>query len=144
MLVMKYLYSFSLLVAVSLFFTSCSKDIFRPYEDRIEGTWELTDVEKYGPGSSYIAFDGGLFTFYGSGRLAYQDGYGGYYEGDWDVRRINTGDGTIKTLKVSCVDYQTKDQLAEYFDEMVFTSTNRFKAFIYDGPRTYTFYFSRR
>lgn len=141
---MKYLYSFSLLVAVTFLFTSCSKDILKPYDDRIEGSWELVDVYKVGIGHSDLAFDGGLFTFYGSGRMSYDDGYGGYYEGDWDIRRINTNDGQIKTLKVYCVDHGTGDVLGEYFDEMIFTGTNRFEAYIYDGPRTYTFKFRRR
>lgn len=141
---MKYLYSFSLLVAVTFLFTSCSKDVLKPYDDRLEGTWELTDVYKVGFGHSDIAFDGGLFTFYSSGQLDYQDGYGGLYEGDWDIRRINTDEGTIKTLKVYGVDHHTGDIISEYFDEMVFTGTNRFEAYIYDGARTYTFRFSRR
>ena len=141
---MKYIYSFTLMLAVTFLFSSCSKDIFRPYEDRIEGTWELTGVDKLGYGSSAIAFDGGLFTFYASGKLEYQDGYGGYYEGDWDIRRINTNEGSIKALKVYCVDYGTHDVISEYFDEMYFTGSNSFQAYIYDGPRTYTFYFRRR
>lgn len=142
---MKYLYSFTLLVAVTLLFTSCSKrSILSPYDDRLEGTWELADIYKTGIGSSDLAFDGGLFTFYGSGQLDYQDGYGGFYEGNWDIRRINVEDGTIKTLKIYCVDHATGDVLGEYFDEMVFTGTNTFEAYIYDGPRSYTFVFRRR
>ncbi len=70
---------------------------------------------------------------YGSGQLDYQDGYGGFYEGNWDIRRINVEDGTIKTLKIYCVDHATGDVLGEYFDEMVFTGTNTFEAYIYDG-----------
>ncbi|QEC40345.1 hypothetical protein [Pseudobacter ginsenosidimutans] len=142
---MKYLYSFTLLVTLTLLFTSCSKKSWlAPYDDRLEGTWELVDVYKTGFGHSDLAFDGGLFTFYASGQLDYQDGYGGYYEGDWDIRRINTADGTIKTLKVYCVDRATGIVLGEYFDEMIFTGTNRFEAYIYDGARTYTFQFRRR
>lgn len=142
---MKYLYSSLLLIAVVFTLSSCTKKSWlRPYDDRIEGSWEITDVYKTGFGNTNLAFDGGLFTFYGSGRLAYEDGYGGYYEGDWDFRNINTGDGTIKTLKVYCVDHVNGDVLGEFFDEVVFTGTNRFEAYIYDGPRTYTYKFRRR
>lgn len=142
---MKYLYSFSLLLGVTLLLTSCTKKSWlRPYDDRIEGTWEITDIYKTGFGNSDLAFDGGLFTFYASGQLGYQDGYGGYYDGNWDIRSINTGDGVIKTLKVYCADDHSGDVLGEFFDEIVFTGTNRFEAYIYDGPRTYTYKFARR
>lgn len=154
---MKKIYSFSLLLFVTVLLAGCSKDILKPYDDRIEGSWELTDVDRIGWGSSNIAFDGGRFTFYGSGRMNYEDGYGGFYEGDWNIRSRNIPDcytdengvsqcdnRNVRTLQIHVIDFTTHDTRSEYFDEMVFTGTNRFKAYIYDGPRTYIFKFSRR
>ncbi|WEK35713.1 MAG: hypothetical protein P0Y53_24775 [Candidatus Pseudobacter hemicellulosilyticus] len=154
---MKQLYSFILLLFVAVGSSSCSKDVLKPYEDRIEGAWELTNVKKIGRGSTNIAFDGGLFTFYGSGRMSWEDGYGGYYEGDWSIRRQNIPDcyvdengnqqcdsRLVRNLRVNVVDFGNRDTRFEYFDEILFVSTNRFKAYIYDGNRTYIFEFRRR
>lgn len=154
---MKKIYSSLLLLIVAVVFTGCSKDIFKPYEDRIEGTWDLTDVDKIGWGNSDIGFDGGRFTFYGSGRVNYEDGYGGFFEGDWNMRSRNIPDCYIdengatqcdnryvQTLQVNVADFSNHTTRSEYFDEIIFTSTNRFKAYIYERSRTYVFHFSRR
>lgn len=154
---MKQLYSISLLLVVSVAFTSCLKDILKPYDERIEGSWELTKVRKIGWGSTNIGFDGGLFTFYGSGRMEYEDGYGAFYEGDWSVRSQNIPDcyvdengnqqcdsRYVHNLRINVIDFVNHDTRSEYFDEMQFVSSNRFKAYIYDGPRTYVFEFKRR
>jgi hypothetical protein len=153
---MKKLYSLSTLLVVLIFFSGCSKDIFKPYDDRIEGVWELTDVDKVGWGSTNLNFTGGRFTFYGSGKVEYEDGYGGFYEGRWDIRNRNIPDcyidengnsicdgRNVRTLSINVTDFVTHDVLSEYFDEIVFTGTNRFKAYLYDGNRTYVFRFRR-
>lgn len=153
---MKKLYSLSTWLVVLILFTGCSKDFLKPYDDRIEGVWELTDVDKLGFGSTNLDFTGGRFTFYGNGRLEYEDGYGGFYEGRWDIRKRNIPDCYIdeygnsvcdnryvKTLSLNVTDFATHDMRTEFFDEIVFTGTNRFKAFLYDGGRTYVFRFRR-
>lgn len=153
---MKKLYSLSTLFVMLLLFTGCSKDILKPYDDRIEGVWELTDVDKVGFGSTNLDFTGGRFTFYGNGRLEYEDGYGGFYEGRWDIRKRNIPDCYIdeygnsmcdsryvRTLSMNVTDFANHDMRTEFFDEIVFTGTNRFKAYLYDGNRTYVFRFKR-
>lgn len=153
---MKKLYSLSILLVVLIFFTGCSKDILKPYDDRIEGVWELTDVDKVGWGSTNLNFTSGRFTFYGNGRAEYEDGYGGFYEGRWDIRSRSIPncyvdengnsvcDGRyVSTLSVNVTDFVTHDVRSEYFDEIIFTGTNQFKAYIYDDGRTYVFRFRR-
>lgn len=153
---MKKLYTFSTLLVVFIIFSGCSKDIFKPYDDRIEGVWTITDIDKVGWGNTNLNFTGGRFTFYGSGRVEYEDGYGGFYEGRWDIRSRNLSDcyideygnsicdgRTVRTLSINVTDFVTHDVLFEYFDEIVFTGTNRFKAYLYDGNRTYVYKFRR-
>ena len=128
---MKKIYSLPLLLLVTVLFTGCSKDIFKSYDRRIEGSWELTDVTRIGFGNSSLPFTGGLFTFYGSGRLSYEDGYGGFYEGDWNIRQQNIPDcytdeygrsrcdnRLVYTLQVHAIDFNNHDSRSEYFDEM--------------------------
>lgn len=153
---MKKLYALSALLLATVLLSACSKDILKPYDDRIEGTWELTDINKIGFGNTNLSFDGGRFTFYGNGRMKYEDGYGGYYEGEWQIRNRNIPDcytdengvnvcdnRYVKTLLINVTDFGSHDVRSEFFDEMVFTGTNRFKAYIYDGGRTYVYKFSR-
>ena len=154
---MKNIYTLSTMFVVLMLFTGCSKDFLKPYDDRIEGgTWELTDIDKVGWGSTNLNFTGGRFTFYGSGKVEYEDGQGGYYEGNWSIRNRNIPDcytdengnyvcdsRYVRTLQIQVIDYVTQDMRTEYFDEIMFTGTNRFKAYIYDGARTYVFKFSR-
>lgn len=153
---MKKLYSLSTLFVILISFTGCSKDILKPYDDRIEGVWELTDVNKVGWGSTNLNFTDGRFTFYGNGQVEYEDGYGGFYEGRWDIRTRSIPDcyidengnsvcdgRSVRTLSINVTDFVTHDVRSEYFDEIVFTGTNRFKAYLYDGNRTYVFKFQR-
>ena len=126
---------------------ACSKDVFKSYDRRITGgTWELYDVNTFGIGSRYSpAFGNGYFTFMESGRLQYQTIQGEVYEGSWDIRRERPSDddGHVRSLFVTVVNFQTQDVLSEYFDEMWFTGTDRFKAQINSGSRSYTFKFKR-
>jgi len=69
---MKKLYFLSLLFPTLLFW-GCSKDFLKRYEDRIEGSWQLTDVDRLGWGGSTsgVVFRDGLFTFSDNGKLEY-------------------------------------------------------------------------
>jgi hypothetical protein len=154
---MKKIYT-AVLIPISIFlFTGCSKDIFKNYEDRIEGAWRLTDVDRIGFGSSSLAFKDGRFLFTAAGNLEYTDQTGNLYQGSWNMRRHNIqgncstdnngnsqcNDRNVRSLQVTAIDFQTRDVKTEYFDEIVFTGTNRFKAYIYLNSRTYVFRFSR-
>lgn len=149
---MKKLYA-SLLIPISIILLSgCSKDIFKDYEDRIEGTWRLDDVDRFGIGSSSHAFTEGRFTFIEPGKLQYTDRFGGLYEGSWEIRKKtirgncdndDCNDRNVKSLFISAIDFQTRDVKTEHFDEIKFIGTNKFNAYIYYNSRTYVFRFSR-
>ena len=155
---MKKFYFFSILVFPILFF-GCSKDFLKRYEDRIEGRWHLTDVDRIGLGgsTSSVSFRDGFFTFSDGGQLEYVNNSGQSYQGSWDIRRdwvrgrcYNNEDGRrecddryIRSMHITAVNFATQDVRSEYFDEIIFTGTNRFKAYIYSGFRSYVFRFRR-
>ncbi len=155
---MKKFYSLILLLPL-LFFSGCSKDFLKRYEKRIEGTWDLVDVDRrgFGGGGGY-AFSDGRFTFSENGDLEYVSPSGQVYQGSWDIRHdwvsgqcytddngnYDCNDRNVKSLHITAVDFTNQDVRSEFFNEMVFTSTNRFKAYIYSGSRTYVFRFQRR
>lgn len=155
---MKKIYSSTLLLSL-LFFTGCSKDFLKRYEKRIEGTWELVDVDRIGfGGGGGFAFSDGRFTFADNGDLGYVSPSGQVYQGSWDIRRdwvngqcvtddngnTDCNDRNVRSLHITAVDFTNQDVRSEFFNEMVFTGTNRFKAYIYSGARTYVFRFRRR
>lgn len=136
-----------LLIPITLLFLSgCSKDFLKSYERRIAGgTWELYDVNSFGiGGGDRPNFTSGRFTFESSGGVTYVNNQGEVYEGSWDIRRDWQQDDTqVKSLIITVVNFQTQDVISEYFDNMQFTGTNRFKAWTYNGGRTYTCKFRR-
>jgi hypothetical protein len=155
---MKKLYFLSLLLP-TLLFSGCSKDFLKRYEDRIEGTWQLTDVDRLGWGGSTgdVVFRDGLFTFSDNGKLEYVSTSGQVYQGSWDMRRewvrgncytnedgySECNDRYVRSMHITAVDFATQEIRSDYFNEIVFTSTNRFKAYIYSGSRNYVFRFRR-
>ena len=148
------------LLLPTLLALSCSKDFLKRYEDRIEGTWQLTDVDRIGWGGSTsgLNFRDGLFTFTDNGGLEYVSTSGQVYQGSWDMRRNwvrdrcytnedgynECDDRYVRSMHVTAVDFTNQDIRSEYFDEIIFTSTNRFKAYIYSGSRSYVFRFKRQ
>lgn len=128
-----------------LIINSCSKDFLKSYDRRITGgTWELYDVNNIGLGSRYnYPFSSGKFTFESSGDVTYVNDQGEVYTGSWDIRKSWQDDTQQQTLFVNVLNFQTQDMISEYFDDIQFTGTNRFKAFVYNGGRTYTFKFKR-
>lgn len=154
---MKNIYS---IILLSFVVTGCSKDFLKKYDDRItDGVWRLADIDRRGYGGTInMQFEvGDQFTFSDGGHLLYINTAGTVYEGTWDIRkhwqqgscfwdddgRYNCDDRTARTLSLTAVDFNTQDVKSEFFNNMVFTGTNRFKAFIYSGSRTYIFRFRR-
>ena len=151
---------FLILLFPALLSLGCSKDFLKRYEDRIEGTWQLTDVDRIGWGGSTsgLNFRDGLFTFTDNGGLEYVSTSGQVYQGSWDMRRDwvrdrcytnedgynECDDRYVRSMQVTAVDFTNQDIRSEYFDEIIFTSTNRFKAYIYTGSRSYVFRFKRQ
>ena len=154
---MKKIYSTVFVALVLIAFSGCSKDVFKNYEDRIEGIWRLDDVDRIGIGSSNLTFTEGRFTFMEPGKLEYTDRFGGLYQGSWEMRRHNVqgncetdnngnrqcNDRNVRSLHITAIDFQTREVKSEQFDEIVFSGTNSFKAYIYLNARTYVFRFSR-
>jgi hypothetical protein len=143
---MKKIYSTLLLLFTVFLFNSCSKDAFKSYEERIIGTWQLDDVNRVGIGGGdmdHLPFREGSFTFSDGGSLTYTDGAGQVYSGSWDIERIHSSDNMIRTLQLVVVNFATQELKSELFEEMYFTSTNKFKARITQGLHTYVFHFER-
>jgi hypothetical protein len=141
---MKKIY-FAFIPITFLLFTACSKDFLKSYEKRLTGgTWELYDVNSFGFGGGYRpAFNSGRFVFESNGDLTYTDNNGNVYVGSWDIRHDYQNDQHYQNLFITVIDFQTQDVISEYFDDMQFTGTNRFKAVINGGSRTYTCKFKR-
>lgn len=137
-----YLVFFPVLV---LLMPGCSKDFLKSYDKRITGgTWELYDVNNFGLGSRYTSpFTSGRFTFESSGQLTYTTNQGQVYEGSWDIRHDWQDDDQVQSLFITVINFQTQEVLSEYFDDLQFTGTNRFRAQINSGGRVYTFKFKR-
>jgi hypothetical protein len=146
-----------LLVLVAI--SGCSKDLLKRYENRVQGVWRLTDVDRRGIGGSlsHLTFTEGEFTFTDGGQFSYVNGSGATYKGSWYIRRewrsgncstndngsTNCNDRQVNTLHITAVDFISQDVKTEYFDDMLFTGTNRFNAFIHSGLHTYIFHFRR-
>lgn len=153
---MKKLYPFFL---ICICFAGCSKDFLKQYDTRIKGSWQLVDIDRIGFGGSIsnLPFTGGSFTFSDGGSLRYVDPSGEVYNGSWDIRKEwrrgncstdddgdrNCDDKRVKTLHITAISFSGQDVRSEYFDEMVFTGTDRFKAYINSGFHTYVFRFRR-
>jgi hypothetical protein len=62
--IMKKIYT-SVFVLSILLLAGCSKDFLKSYDDRIIGTWQITDVNKFGIGGSIsnLPFKEGSFSF---------------------------------------------------------------------------------
>jgi hypothetical protein len=137
---------------------SCSKDFLKSYDKRIQGTWRLTDIDRFGFGSASTQLSNGLFTFQDDGKLIYVNDAGDSSTGSWNINRRwsqgncytdadgnrNCNDRYIKSLGISVVNFSNQQFLSEYFDEINFTGTNRFNAQIYLGAGTCVFRFRRQ
>jgi len=144
--------------AIIIFPVACSKDFLKSYDKRIQGTWRLTDIDRYGFGSTSRQFSSGLFTFSDDGELTYVSDAGDTSTGSWNIqRRWSSGNcytddngnrdcnnRYIRTLAISVVNFTTQEFKSEYFDEIVFTGTNKFKAMIHLGAGVCVFRFRRQ
>lgn len=135
------------LLFVAFLLSGCSKDFLKRYDKRIIGTWELFDVDRRGLGGDIdrLGFTGGSFVFSDNGRLTWTDPETGeLYEGVWDIDRINNTEGSnIRIMSIHVTNYDTQETRSELFEEIQFTGTNRFRAYIYSGLHRYVFRFRR-
>ena len=128
-----------------LLIASCSKDAFQRYERRIVGTWEITDVDRYGIGgsTSNLPFREGQFTFREDGTLTYVTDNNVTYTGTWEIKKKMNDDERLQSLPVTAIDFTNQHVLSEYYDDLNFTGTDRFKANTVSGTHTYVTHFRR-
>lgn len=140
---MKHLYALVVISAAIL--SSCSKDFLKPFEDRIIGTWRITDVNRVGVGgsSSEVRFRNGSFTFNENGTLEYTDPDGNIYSGSWDIQKRSIDNNIIRNLQITAVDFNSQLVLSEFYDEMNFRGTDHFVARINTPLRTFVTHFRR-
>lgn len=141
---MKKIYALGLLFSIVLL-PGCSKDFLKKYEDRIIGSWQITDVNRIGLGgnTNSLAFTSGRFTFYENGSLDYTDASNISYHGNWEIVKKVYEDQTVRSLQITAIDFTNQRVLAEYYDDMNFVGTNHFKAKIISGFHTYVTHFRR-
>lgn len=142
---MRKVYTTSSIFLLLLFCFSCSKDILKSYDKRVLGNWKINDIDKIGIGSSggQPFSENGLISFLDNGRLTYT--YAGRtYQGSWDIRNEWREDKNVKSLQITAVDFSNQEVLTDFFNEIVFTGTNKFKGLIYSGSKTYVYHFSRQ
>ena len=141
---MNKIFTLSLLTLFTLF-TGCSKDILKSYETRIIGTWEITDVDRYGLGgsTSNLPFRDGTFTFQEDGTLTYVDANNNNFTGTWEIVKKVVDEERVQSLQVTAIDFTNQQVLSEYYDDLNFTGTDRFKANTHSGTHTYVTHFRR-
>ena len=141
---MKKIYS-SLFIISSLFFFGCSKDFLKPYEDRIIGTWHITEINKIGIGGNTdnLPFQNGNFEFSRDGSLLYTDGSGNRSNGYWEIEKRNENNEIKRTLHITAVNFNNQDIQSEFYDEMDFRSTNHFVGKVNNAFHTFVTHFKR-
>lgn len=133
-------------LALSLCIVSgCSKDFLKSYDDRIIGTWQITDVNKFGFGGDIdnLPFRDGSFTFSKDGSMTYTSSTGAVYNGTWDIQKKTIDDNVYRSLQITAVNFSTQKVLGEYYDDINFTGTDHIRARIISGAHTYVTHLKR-
>lgn len=128
-----------------LLLTSCSKDFLKSYDRRIVGVWKITDINRNGLGGSTanLPFQNGEFNFQDDGSLIYTNEAGEVYQGAWNIEKQYYNETTYQSLHITVVNFATQDVKGEYYDDINFTRTDRFRARINQGLHTYVTVFDR-
>ena len=143
---MKKFYTFLFVITTLAITNGCSKDFLKSYEDRIVGTWIIDDINRVGFGGdiSDLPFkEGSRFDYNNNGAMEFNDITGDVYTGSWDIERSYYNDQQVHALHIAAVNFTTQQVRSELFEEMHFTGTNKFKAYISQGFHTYVFHFER-
>ena len=141
---MKNYYLTGLLFSV-LLLSSCSKDFLKSYDRRIVGVWKITDINRtgFGGSTSNLPFQNGEFNFQDDGSLVYTNEAGTIYQGTWNIEKQYFNETTYQSLHITVVNFTTQEVKGEYYDDIDFTQTDRFKARINQGLHTYVTRFDR-
>jgi hypothetical protein len=147
------LYTTFFLLSFILLTTSCKK--WLP-ENRIEGNWQLTEIQKRRPfGNENVSsvYQQGTFSFFEDRTARYSD-INGTMQGSWEIRRIDNGytdnqgnwQSEIRNvLWVKLYDFSSNRVIDWYFDRFDFRSTgDRLFAFMDGSGYDYRYCFSKR
>jgi hypothetical protein len=137
---------YTVILFCSLFIiTGCSKDFLKSYDRRIVGTWKITDVKRNGLGGSTdnLPFQAGTFSFNSDGTLTYLNAAGESFQGTWNIENKTYNDVYYQSLEITAINFTTQQVIGEYYDDMDFTGTDRFKTQINQGLHTYVTKFER-
>jgi hypothetical protein len=139
---MKKLYFF---IISSILFFACSKDFLKRYDDRIVGSWYISDINRFGFGgnTNNLPFREGSFIFNNDGSLLYTNAAGDSSSGIWQIEKRSVNGDVIRTLQLTTVDFNTRFVRGEFYDDMDFRSTNHFVAKINTPFRTFVTHFRR-
>ena len=141
---MKKIYTLSILLSFVVLF-GCSKDFLKKYDERIIGTWRISDVNRIGIGGSTdnLTFREGSFTFREGGSLTYVNSAGTTYQGSWDIAKKTIGEETVRSLQITAIDFAGQDVRTEYYDDMDFVGTDHFKTEVISRTHSYITHFRR-
>ena len=125
--------------------TACSKDFLKRYDDRIQGNWYISNVNRIGIGGNFddLPFREGSFIFNGDGTLTYTDQFGNVSNGTWDIQKRNVDGHVVRTFQITTVNFNTQLMRSEFYDDMQFRSTNHFVATINTSLRSFVTHFRR-
>ena len=103
---MKKFYLLNVLLLSFLFF-SCSKDFLKRYDQRIVGTWQITDVDRHGFGGNLddLPFRDGTFVFNDDGSLTYTSSSNQNFQGYWNIQKKTIGEETLQSLEITAIDF---------------------------------------
>lgn len=146
------LYSISFLLFV-VTISSCKK--WLP-ENRIEGSWQLTELQKRRAFSNEIVssgYENGIFTFLEDRTARYADN-NGTMQGSWEIRSVSRsytdGEGnrqseTKNILWIRLYDFSSNRVIDWYFDRFDFRSSgDRLFAFMDGSGYDYRYCFNKR
>jgi hypothetical protein len=124
---------------------SCSKDFLKRYDDRIQGNWYISKVNRIGVGGNFedLPYREGSFTFNGDRTLTYTDERGNVSNGTWDIQKRNVNGNVVRTFQITTVNFNTQLMRSEFYDDMQFRSTNHFVATINTSLRSFVTHFRR-
>lgn len=147
------LYSLSFIILLVVTFSSCKK--WLP-ENRIEGSWQLTEIQKRRPFANenvQSQYKSGTFTFFEDRTARYADA-NGTMQGSWEIRSIDNGyrdnDGnwhseTKNVLWLKLYDFSSNRVIDWYFDRFDFRNSGRSLFAFMDGSGyAYRYCFNKR
>ena len=133
---------FTLLLSVSLVFSSCRKDPYHKYSRKLAGNWQFTKIhlKEYGAlfKEDYLSVYGNSILRLEEDRLAYFEHNNRTYWGSWDILLNDCVNACSEELFISVYNYEF-DHLIQ-FSMNDFTITNRkinAQNSTYEGTWTY-------